>query len=50
MNVNKVIVFCFGGVTYEEARDITNQNIKIGNSIEPVPIIIGGTCIHNSKS
>lgn len=50
MNINKIVIFCFGGTTYEEARDCYNQNFRIGNMIDPIPIIIGGTFIHNSKS
>lgn len=42
---NKVIVFAYGGITYEEIRDMTA--ISKANDI---PIIAGGTCIHNSKS
>lgn len=50
MNINKIVIFCFGGTTYEEARDCYNQNFRIGNMIDSIPIIIGGTFIHNSKS
>jgi hypothetical protein len=38
-------VFNFGGITYEEAKDLSNLSDKLG-----VPIISGGTYIHNSKS
>ncbi len=42
--MSKVIVFNYGGTTYEEARNIS----ALSKSLD-VPIILGGTCIHNSK-
>jgi vacuolar protein sorting-associated protein 45 len=41
--IGRAIVFIFGGATYEEARDcaILSKNVEI-------PIIVGGTSIHNS--
>lgn len=42
--LNKVLVFCVGGVTYEEARDV-NSMIDISKS----DIVLGGTSIINSK-
>jgi hypothetical protein len=50
LNITKIIVFVFGGTTYEEARDCNNQVFRLPNSNEDIPVIIGGTCIHNSKT
>jgi vacuolar protein sorting-associated protein 45 len=43
--VNKVIVFTYGGATYEEARNLSSLSKTLD-----IPIIFGGTYIHNSKS
>jgi len=43
--LNKVIIFNFGGATYEEARNMQT----LSKSLD-IPIILGGTFIHNSKS
>ncbi|KER33643.1 hypothetical protein T265_12570 [Opisthorchis viverrini] len=42
----KIIVFIIGGATYEEARAIHRLN----SSTPEVDIILGGTCMHNSRS
>ena len=41
---NKIIVFCFGGITFEETKDLTNLSHQLN-----IPIICGGTDIINSK-
>jgi vacuolar protein sorting-associated protein 45 len=41
--IGRAIVFIFGGATYEESRDCT----ILSKSLD-VPIIVGGTSIHNS--
>ncbi|KAG1264971.1 hypothetical protein G6F68_003952 [Rhizopus microsporus] len=41
-----IIVFICGGATYEEARYIAQLN----DSAPGVRIVLGGNCIHNSKS
>ena len=41
----KVILFSFGGITFEECKDLT----LLGKTLD-VPIIVGGTSILNSKS
>lgn len=43
--MNKVIVFNFGGATFEEARNLQTLSRTLD-----VPIILGGTYIHNSKT
>ena len=43
--VNNLIVFVFGGITFEETRDLTLLANQYG-----VNIICGGTNIINSKS
>ena len=43
--VNNLIVFVFGGITFEEVRDLTLLGNQIG-----VNIICGGTNIINSKN
>lgn len=45
MRPNKLIVFNFGGITYEETKDLT----VLGKQLD-IPIIAGGTNILNSKS
>jgi len=42
---NNIIVFVFGGITFEEVRDLTLLGNQMG-----VNIICGGTNIINSKS
>ncbi|CAH8518176.1 unnamed protein product [Heterobilharzia americana] len=42
----EVIVFFVGGVTYEEACSVH----KINCSTPDVDIILGGTCVHNSRT
>jgi vacuolar protein sorting-associated protein 45 len=42
---NKIIVFNFGGITYEESRDCT----LLSKNNKDIPIIVGGSTIHNSK-
>jgi vacuolar protein sorting-associated protein 45 len=44
--MSKVIVFNFGGVTYEEAKNCNQLSKNLNN----IPIIVGGTYIHNSKT
>eukprot|EP00455_Lapot_gusevi_P050148 TRINITY_DN7223_c0_g2_i2.p1 TRINITY_DN7223_c0_g2~~TRINITY_DN7223_c0_g2_i2.p1 ORF type:complete len:100 (+),score=24.37 TRINITY_DN7223_c0_g2_i2:39-338(+) len=41
-----VVVFIMGGVTYEEAALVASLNAANPNQ----KIILGGTCIHNSRS
>ena len=41
---NKIIVFCFDGITFEETKDLTNLSHQLN-----IPIICGGTDIINSK-
>ena len=43
--VNNLIVFVFGGITFEETRDLTLLGNQLG-----VHIVCGGTNIINSKS
>ena len=43
--VNNIIIFVFGGITFEEVRDLTLLGNQLG-----VNIICGGTNIINSKS
>jgi vacuolar protein sorting-associated protein 45 len=43
--VNNLIIFVFGGITFEETRDLTLLGNQLG-----VNIICGGTNIINSKS
>ena len=43
--VNNLIVFVFGGITFEEVRDLTLLGNQIG-----INIICGGTNIINSKN
>ncbi len=40
-----VVCFVIGGCTYEEARDVADLKKREG-----IDIILGGSCIHNSKS
>ncbi|KAF6771937.1 hypothetical protein AHF37_09087 [Paragonimus kellicotti] len=42
----KIIVLMIGGVTYEEARAVH----KINTSTPDVDVVLGGTCVHNSRS
>ena len=37
------MIFNYGGFTFEEARDISKM------STPELQIILGGTCLHNSK-
>ncbi|KAI9548420.1 vacuolar protein sorting-associated protein 45 [Dissostichus eleginoides] len=41
-----IIVFMIGGATYEEALSVYNLN----RSMPGVRIVLGGSCIHNTKS
>jgi hypothetical protein len=43
--MSKAIVFTYGGATYEESRDLHNLSKALD-----IPIILGGTYIHNSKT
>ena len=43
--VNNLIIFVFGGITFEEVRDLTLLGNQLG-----VNIICGGTNVINSKS
>jgi vacuolar protein sorting-associated protein 45 len=43
-----VIVFVFGGVTYEEAKVVAELNAQGGAGA--IRVVLGGTNIHNSKS
>ena len=40
-----MIIFVAGGCTFEEARDMADLEQEHG-----VKIVLGGSCIHNSKS
>ena len=42
---NNIIVFVFGGITFEEVRDLTLLGKQLG-----INIICGGTNVINSKS
>ncbi|CAH8846876.1 unnamed protein product [Trichobilharzia szidati] len=42
----EIIVFFIGGITYEEVCSVH----KINSSTPDVDIIIGGTCVHNSRT
>lgn len=44
--VKEVIIFIIGGVTHEEAYSVH----KLNKSIPDVDFILGGTCVHNSRS
>jgi hypothetical protein len=56
----ELIVFVVGGTTYEEARAIALLNDRLasgqgfsGPGPQPQPgarVILGGTCVHNSKT
>lgn len=43
-----IVIYIIGGVTYEESRAIDAMNDEI--SWRNTKIILGGSCIHNSKS
>ena len=42
----EVIVFMIGGVTYEESLAVHQVN----STVPGVRVLLGGTCIHNSRS
>ena len=42
----EVIVFMIGGVTYEESLAVHQAN----SSVPGVRVLLGGTCVHNSRS
>lgn len=41
-----IIIFMVGGVTFEEAKTVASMNA----SVPGVRIVLGGTCVHNSRS
>lgn len=41
-----IIVFLIGGVTFEEAKTVS----QINGSSPGVRIVLGGTCVHNSTT
>ena len=41
-----IIVFMIGGVTFEEARSVSQVN----SSSPGVRVVLGGTCVHNSTT